>query len=630
MANWIVQANPKQFDIDTALTKLDTICWRVPQYTDEIRPGDQALIWRSGPESGIVGLGTFTESPRLAEVPAAERPFVTDDAKEGNPETRATLAVRAHPLVPKATVAATPGLAEHQIVRAPMGTVFKVSPGEWAQFESLLAATPPLVDLATDAPSDVPPPYAWSERRKDTYPMPGGYDEYLVSLRSILELAMNQRFSTDELAKAIQTRFGLSATNARLGTLFLRRAGLLYETNGIIELSDISKRYYLTGDPRLVVAQLHSRIQLIGELLDLLDSPQSSDELLDLVNARYGMGWTTKAQIQRRRGWLQSAGVLTVDDERRYVRTELGTELLKALSIHPPADAPATVDELPDTSDQGVGPETETELTASTTAETQRRIELTCEDLAQRLTATSRDSTHPDDFEHALREAFEFLGFRAEKLGGAGKTDVLVDADLGRDHSYRIIIDGKTTAKGTIPDHQIDWETINDHRRQYEADYVVIAGPDFAGDRVYERAERNGALLMTVNDVIGLLEQHADSPVSLLELRPVFESDTAEMTLDAIADSVETRERLIEIAKAVMAAAEKNVPKFGGVTARDLHIMLTDDEELEPQEDEIAEALAALSSPLIGAFVEIDGSYLPGEPRRTLERRLSWLQRKLT
>ena len=44
---WFFQSNPKQYDIDAALAKLDQIWWRVPQHTGDIRTGDVVMLWRS-------------------------------------------------------------------------------------------------------------------------------------------------------------------------------------------------------------------------------------------------------------------------------------------------------------------------------------------------------------------------------------------------------------------------------------------------------------------------------------------------------------------------------------------------------------------------------------------------------
>ncbi len=85
-------------------------------------------------------------------------------------------------------------------------------------------------------------------------------------------------------------------------------------------------------------------------------------------------------------------------------------------------------------------------------------------------------------------DVFEFLGFRAEWLGGSGKTDVLVDAMLGRDDSYRVIVDCKSTGSGAVADQQIDWVTLEEHRRKHDAQHIAIVGPNPSGTRLFGRA----------------------------------------------------------------------------------------------------------------------------------------------
>jgi hypothetical protein len=45
---WILQANPKMYEIDATLKVRRVIYRRVPQYTDQLKPDDRALIWRAG------------------------------------------------------------------------------------------------------------------------------------------------------------------------------------------------------------------------------------------------------------------------------------------------------------------------------------------------------------------------------------------------------------------------------------------------------------------------------------------------------------------------------------------------------------------------------------------------------
>lgn len=53
---WILQSNPKLYDIDAAVRTLEIIYWRIPQYTGEVHASDRALIWRSGKEAGFVSI----------------------------------------------------------------------------------------------------------------------------------------------------------------------------------------------------------------------------------------------------------------------------------------------------------------------------------------------------------------------------------------------------------------------------------------------------------------------------------------------------------------------------------------------------------------------------------------------
>jgi hypothetical protein len=106
------------------------------------------------------------------------------------------------------------------------------------------------------------------------------------------------------------------------------------------------------------------------------------------------------------------------------------------------------------------------------------------------LVGSSTDSGDPDRFERAVRDAFTFLGFEASWLGGAGRTDVLVDAPLGRDDQYRVIVDCKASGSGAVTDQQIDWMTLTEHRQMHDAHYVAVVAPRPSGRRLLARDEQ--------------------------------------------------------------------------------------------------------------------------------------------
>jgi len=76
---------------------------------------------------------------------------------------------------------------------------------------------------------------------------------------------------------------------------------------------------------------------------------------------------------------------------------------------------------------------------------------MTKEEIIEKLNESQNKSDSPDEFEIALTDAFNFLGFKAKTIGGKGDTDVLLTANIGKE-SYKVDVDGKTSKKDTIQD----------------------------------------------------------------------------------------------------------------------------------------------------------------------------------
>jgi 5-methylcytosine-specific restriction protein B len=64
---WIFQGNPKYYDVTGAVKELDVITWSVKQYQKQIKKGDRAYIWLSGPEGGIIASGVILCDPEIRE-----------------------------------------------------------------------------------------------------------------------------------------------------------------------------------------------------------------------------------------------------------------------------------------------------------------------------------------------------------------------------------------------------------------------------------------------------------------------------------------------------------------------------------------------------------------------------------
>ena len=288
-------------------------------------------LWRSGPDAGIVGVGRVLSEPQLhPTLDVAEQRFVLSEEEGTSEATRVLVHVRPCAFVAKDDLRTIPELQGHQIITAPMGTVFPISDLGW---DALRRVLPPVPEVLAEPRGALPQVFAWAQRAKGVLPMPGGYAGYLDSLRAVCALVEEERPSTSELDARLEALLEVTSTAARLRASFLRKVAIVAVQNDLCSLGSWTEQWRHTGDDRIVVALLHSRCQLIGELLAAAREPQSTEQLLRVANDRYGMGWDTQTQIANRRGWLQSAGMLEVTEAGLIQTTVEGRRLLDELGV---------------------------------------------------------------------------------------------------------------------------------------------------------------------------------------------------------------------------------------------------------------------------------------------------------
>jgi hypothetical protein len=584
---WFLQANPAQYDIDSALSAVDRIWWRVPQHTSEIGVGDIAVVWRSGRVAGIVGLGRVCSDPGQHLSDSSERSFVLAEEEAAVDVTRVLVRVKPVPFVSKEQVRAIVEMERHQIIVAPMGTVFPVSEVEWAALRPLLPEPP---EMVADTGTVLPAAFAWSQRSKGVLPMPGGYNGYLVSLRKVCSLVAEERPTPPELAGRLETVLGVKPTAARLRESFLRKIGIVTAHEGICSLGPWTEKWTASNDNRIIVALLHGRCQFIGELLAAAQHPSTNEGLLAVANDRYGMGWDTQTQIGNRRGWLQSAGMLADAGDGKIQLSESGRLFLTEIALYDPPEAPApnsVTDNLPGDPSTRMRPRPDPGAVDA---------------IVDGIKDSATDSSHPDRFEQATRDAFTFLGFQAEWLGGSGRTDVLLDAPLGAADTYRVVVDCKTSASGSVTDQQVDWETLTEHKAKHDADYILLVAPNPSGSRLLTRAAKNAVAVISADQLSGLCRQHAKTPLGLDDYRSLFVNGGPTST-EAVDERAEEIGRLVRLAAALCGAIRDKATDFGRLSARDLFLLLSGQAIADgTTEEELQTLLDALASPLLGVL----------------------------
>jgi len=609
---WIFQANPQLYDIDRALEHLDTIRWRVPQYTSEIRAGDVAAIWRSGSEAGIIGVARVSGAPTQSASDEQEDPFaLTADSLDVT--TRVELRVRATPCVRKDEIARLPEMHGHQILVAPMGTVFPLSDAQWGAFAQLLPDPPDFYEPTGDV---LPTVFAWEQRTKSVHPLPGGVDNYTEVIREILAHVADTEPRREELKKWVASRHDVSDARSSHTVNFLGRISLLRDEGARVKVTDEGAHWLVSGDNAFLLTLIHGRVRFVGEMLATLVEPRSQDDLLEIANDQYAMGWSTPAQISRRSYMLRGLYAADLTDDGRLVVMEAGRRVLERLPgvVEPmPAAAALEPAEEPDLPSE---PATiERKPTADETSELVRRLE-----------ETAHAAQSPDDFEIAVRDAFNFLGFDATWHGGAGKTDVLVSAELGPGERYRVIVDTKATSHAAVADQQIDWETLDEHRDRYQADYVAVVAPSFQGERVRSRAQSRGraVALIDVPTLAQVLRQHVAAPLGLAAYRSLFDVDRGS---DDVVEAGEELRRQLTLCVRVLGLVHALEPDEDAVAPVDLYWNLRDFEDQfgRATRDEIAETLDVLCQPPLALLRRAGDGFKTLGAKSTVVRRLRLL-----
>lgn len=435
---------------------------------------------------------------------------------------------------------------------------------------------------------DIPEPHPWERRANSVSPMPGGYTGYLDSFRTICERVEQGSTSSEELVEWLAMTFDLSETSARVRISFLQSASLL--SSGIVSIDEHLHQWLEGGPSYIPIAIIHSRIRFVGEMMKELRQPRSAEGLRREA-ARYGLDWQTLSQIDSRRGWLQSAKLIEGSNDRLSL-TDAGRDLLDDLTLHVPSNGPDS-SPTPTSEKQHLEPSPPPEASASPEIADADR-------LAEELVSASIASSEPVRFERSVRKAFLFLGFVAEHLGGPGGTDVLLTAQLGEVDSYRVAVDAKTTASGSLKDQQVDWHSLEDHRDHHRATYSMLVAPSPSGERLMNRAIKSSVAVLSAEQLADLCRRHARTPLNLLDYRRVFETP-GEVDLTVVDDASERISSFLELVGRLCDGLAEKTNRFGRMSARDVQLAFGEEGD-EISQEEIQQLLELLDHPLIGVI----------------------------
>lgn len=140
---WIFQGNPKYHDVLGAVGALDTLTWAVNQYPKQIKRGDRAYIWVSGPDGGVVASGTIECDPELRQ-PDLNDPYRHEGIAKTTPYRAVDIRVErrlAPEKVPRSVLLADERTKQLEILTYPGATNFRVTKAQEEVIESLISGS---------------------------------------------------------------------------------------------------------------------------------------------------------------------------------------------------------------------------------------------------------------------------------------------------------------------------------------------------------------------------------------------------------------------------------------------------------------------------------------------------------
>ncbi|MFJ6552802.1 hypothetical protein ACIQNT_11155 [Streptomyces luteogriseus] len=423
-----------------------------------------------------------------------------------------------------------------------------------------------------------------------------------ASIRLLVDM-MGDGLAIEAFREKCSVELGISRNSFTTMMHALRHTGLVEQTAfNFFTPTEIGQQIKRPDSNHLLVAHLHSRYLFFGEILNHLDKPATTSNLVAVAKEHYGFPQASNGEIRVRLSFLQDAGLVERVDWQRFRVTPDGKSFAQALELQSPE---AESIENPAEEDQQVPVDVQSSIIDD-------------------LRTYGRQGTESKAFEAAVGKAFSFLGFHAEHLGGPGRTDVLGTAQLATKDRYRIIVDAKSSGNEIVAESSVKFDALRDHKRKHKADYVVVVGPDFA-PRLKNWAVDNEVVLLRIEDLVTILERHSAHPIALTDMRDTFAHvDTFK---DELLEQYATLERRTALMNRVISLSFQETTDDdpiaeGYISVENIIYALKKEFTPRPSVEEVDEVLSFLSHPLVAALEVTKSRYKLVDSPRNISLRL--------
>lgn len=405
------------------------------------------------------------------------------------------------------------------------------------------------------------------------------------------------------------TDFGVKESSGTSALYALRAMGLVeqFSLNGY-KLTRNARDWINSEERWALLAIVHTSILIVGELIPHMEEVTRVPALRKTVNDIYG-SQLSLSEVRSRIHLLVACSAVEQLAPGQFRATRDGFALASQMSLLPERDIPS------ETSVPG-------ELQNAPNSFAM---------LHQEVAEASTDSKYPERFERAVQQCFEALGYRAEHLGGPGKTDVLVHYADGPGKTRRFIADAKSSASGTVTDNMVQFPALKDHITKHKANFAVLVAPAFAG-RVISWAAENNVVLLDITCLTLLLENQTRNPAPLDAVTAFLAGvDDAWSALEAAwGRQQRATELLIEVIDCLRREFNNPDGETGGaLTAEQIYFLLRDAVEPRPTQDAIKPLLELLSSPLIQGTHAVGKGWVFPDPPAQISQRLRTIANRI-
>ncbi|TCK63788.1 hypothetical protein EDF27_2335 [Curtobacterium sp. PhB136] len=300
--------------------------------------------------------------------------------------------------------------------------------------------------------------------------------------------------------------YGVSSASARQARGSLHVLGLISRVSeSAWAATPEALEWASSGEGVDFVRIAHARVRFVGEILGLLREGALTTAELASRSGVAGRNALSTSAVRARLGLLREAGMVTKLSQKEFHLTPLGRAAAGIL----PLDLASS------SSPSG---EVEPRPVAAVTSSAKQHADL----LVAELLASATDSRDPNRMEYATRDAFRFLGFQAERIGGAGRTDVTATrVILGK--ALALAIDAKSSGEDVVPESQVSFQALAEHRAAEGASTSLVVGNDFHR-RTHTAADQEAAVgILLLRTLVTAVTEHASRGLDWNEIESLVD-----------------------------------------------------------------------------------------------------------